>query len=275
MRRSHTIPSSSCARPPLQLNVRPPCLQELARPPGAFVSTAYELSSAADSKDVRGLWALEKTLRSRLRDEFASDAFGPPVQTMLAVSEPGADASFERDACDPQSRHLLGRSACRAGCSGAALQRWHSPPPPTCAVGDGAVATLRWRPCALDGLGAPPVALIDRLFVLTAYRRRHIARSCLLNCLVDILQMAAAGNLAFSRCSIVVPEEPRLVPVVQLVQGLGFVQHGARREQDPTGMWGAAPGRAFVELALPVGNVMAVLQAARAANEGVRPAPHQ
>ena len=143
------------------------------------------------------------------------------------------------------------------------------PPPP---VGDAPTAILRWRPLHVDA-GTPAacvVAAIDRLFVLPYYRRRHIARMLVLNCLVDVLDQASKAGAAFSRVSVFLPEDARLVPVFHVLSKLGF-RTGERRAADPTGVWGDVPaGRSFLEVALPMADVVAVLRAAHEAGESVR-----
>jgi hypothetical protein len=146
-------------------------------------------------------------------------------------------------------------------------------PPLSLAVGDAPAVVLRWRQLALDA-GTPAqchVALIDRLFVLPYYRRRRIARMTVLNALVDVLDQGGKTGVSYSRVSVFLPEEQRILPMLNVLVGLGFQPFGAKRADDPTGMWGAQPGRAFLEIALPAGNVVALLQAAAASNESVRP----
>ena len=145
------------------------------------------------------------------------------------------------------------------------------PPPPP--VGDAPTAILRWRPLHLDA-GTPAacaVAAIDRLFVLPFYRRRRIARMLVLNALVDVLdQSSKMGGAGLSRVSVFLPEDARLVPVFHVLSKLGFRQ-GARLAADPSGVWGAAAeGRSFLEVALPMAEVVAVLHAAHEAGESVR-----
>jgi hypothetical protein len=139
------------------------------------------------------------------------------------------------------------------------------------------VSALRWRPLEINrgaaGGGAVVVALVDRLFVHDRYRRRRVARTTLLKCLVDVLQQSASSGIPFSRVSVVLPEEPRLIGAGSLFLGLGFQRVGGDPlPADPTGMWGDRPGRTFVELALPVEMLLPLLNAAQAAQEGVRPA---
>jgi hypothetical protein len=143
------------------------------------------------------------------------------------------------------------------------------------------VSTLRWRviqaPDAPGSAGSANVALLDRLFVLPFYRRRRVARTTLLNCLVDISQVAAASGQAIHRVSVVIPSEPRLAPVHALLTGMAFTAFSTSAA-DLSGVWGAPPPgagaaqRQFVELSLPFASVMPLLQAAHAAAEGVRPA---
>ena len=132
---------------------------------------------------------------------------------------------------------------------------------------------LRWRFLQLEG--GVLIALIDRLFVLKQYRRRRVARTLVLNALVDVHEAASkAGMPGAPGCvSVIIPQEPRLLPVAELLGGMGFTRRGVHAA-DPTGYWSAgADGREFVELALPFAQVVPLLTAAQAAREGVRPAP--
>ncbi len=154
----------------------------------------------------------------------------------------------------------------------------YPPPPPhpsslTFPVGDAPTATLRWRPVNVD-IGTPSastVACIDRLFVLPFYRRRHIARMLVLNCLVDLLDQGPKSNVSFSRVSVFFPEDHRLMNIFSVFNNLGFHQIGIKRPDDPSGFWGSQPGRSFVEMALPMAEVLQVLQAAHEAGESVKP----
>jgi GNAT superfamily N-acetyltransferase len=145
------------------------------------------------------------------------------------------------------------------------------------------VGLVRWRP--VDNLDAPTaagsvaVALIDRVFVMPSYRRRRVGRVLMLQTLYDIASQSQARGLSISRISVLLPEEQRLIPVLQLLIGLGF-KNAAKRSDDPSGMWsaagaaGAAPAapRSFVEMFLNLGDVMPLLQQAQANKESVRPA---
>ena len=160
-------------------------------------------------------------------------------------------------------------------------QRGHHltpPPPPSLPhtlVGDAPTATLRWRPLNVDMStpSASTVACIDRLFVLAFYRRRHIARMLVLNCLVDVLDQGPKSNVSFSRVSVFFPEDQRLLAIFNVFQQLGFRQVGAKRPDDPSGLWGSPAGRSFVEMALPMAEVLQVLQAAHEAGETIKPRP--
>jgi hypothetical protein len=149
------------------------------------------------------------------------------------------------------------------------------------------VATLRWR---LTTLGSDVVALVDRIYVIKLFRRRRVARTTMLNALVDMLDvdikpgwggLAAIPSVQF--VSVVLPQEERLKSFFDLLVGMGFAP---RRTfpSDPTGQWeeppGApardpplppAPARNFVEVSLAFGAVLPLLQRAHAEREGMRP----
>ena len=120
------------------------------------------------------------------------------------------------------------------------------------------------------------VALVDRLYVLKQYRRRRVARTLLLNALVDVHEQAARagapGPVQF--VSVIVPQEQRLVALAELLKGMGFQARRAHTA-DPTGYWaapgGGAPGREYVERALPAAEIVPLLTRAQQAREGVRP----
>ena len=196
------------------------------------------------------------------------------------------DWTQEHDQLDAlaTTRHVLGRSAfCRRRLFFSSFfatfprpppQKYPTSPLPPSPVGDAPVGTLRWRVLQLpDGAYT---ALIDRLYVLKQYRRRRVARTLLLNALVDVHEMCArAGAAPLQFVSVIVPQELRLLPVAELLKGLGF-QRRAGHAADPTGFWaaaGAAPRASgdFVELALPVGEILPLLTRAQAAREGVKP----
>ncbi len=122
------------------------------------------------------------------------------------------------------------------------------------------------------------MALLDRLFVLPYYRRRRVARTTILNCLVDIIQQGSTPGVSIHRVSVVIPSEQRMAATHSLFTNLGFAPVGSSTV-DITGMWGAAGGaaggaaRTFLELALPFASVLPLLQHAQASAEGVRPPP--
>ena len=239
----------------------------------------------------------------------AGDA-SPPVATNLAQPADG-DPTHEVDALEVPCRHVLGRSElagrrarARARARGVRprlpcpSEPAHSsapgaplasvspspplplPPPPlrARAVGDACVSTVRWRLVQTDavapGEGPTNVALLDRLYVLPYYRRRRVARTTVLNCLVDIYTAQSSQGLSVHRVSVIIPNEPRLASTHALLTGLGFTVVGSSGA-DLTGMWaapgGAGGGRQYLELALPFASVLPLLQAAQAAAEGVRP----
>jgi hypothetical protein len=141
------------------------------------------------------------------------------------------------------------------------------------------VSCLRWRLAALAG---DTVALIDRVFVVKGYRRRRVARTMMLNALVDVFEAVSkpgwgglAAPPAIGWVCVVLPQDERLRGLYDLLVGMGF----APRRQfpaDPTGQWeeaGVAPAapRVFVEVALALAAVMPLLQKAQADREGMRP----
>jgi GNAT superfamily N-acetyltransferase len=203
------------------------------------VSTAFELALAAENKEVKGMWTFARMLRGRLCDELSAEATPPGSPGPVAHLLVNDVLLHERDNQDNFSRHALGRSAARSrachAVSAARLTRACARPPSSPLsprpVGDAPVVTLRWRPVEAAVFDAPlggvpvvgVVALIDRFFVMPFYRRRRYGRTSLLNCLVDILQNAAARSLPVSRVSVLLPEEPRLArkllePLATIIQ---------------------------------------------------------
>ncbi len=147
------------------------------------------------------------------------------------------------------------------------------------------MSTVRWR---LAQFGGDTIALIDRIYVVKHYRKRRVARTTILNALVDMLDTrfkpgwaGLAVNPAVAFVSAVLPQEVRLKPFYDLLVGMGFI---ARRQfaADPTGQWeqpgaldpatGSPPApRNYVEVSLPFDAVQPLLEKARAAQEGMRP----
>jgi hypothetical protein len=87
-----------------------PTEQELLRKPGEFVASKYDMTNAAENKEVSGWWSLERALRARLREELAAEAapsngLTPEVPTSLTKEE-----HQEKDGFDNGSRHILGKS---------------------------------------------------------------------------------------------------------------------------------------------------------------------
>ena len=119
-RRSHDDPPPP---PPPSALTPPSQLQELPRQPFVFVPTPYSLSAAVEHREIIGMWAFERSLRGKMREELRDIlAFGS------LGSLPNADEStYEKDEADGSSRHILGRSAsslllrtlspCVAGCN--------------------------------------------------------------------------------------------------------------------------------------------------------------
>ncbi len=107
---SHTPNSPS---PPQTL-----ALQELPRQPFVFVSTPYSLSSAAENRDIIGMWAFERSLRGKLREELR-----PLIACGTVIAVPNSDEStYEKDEADGTSRHILGKSEWGRGQGRAGLQ---------------------------------------------------------------------------------------------------------------------------------------------------------
>ncbi len=92
-----------------------------------------------------------------------------------------------------------------------------------------------------------------------------------LNCLVDVLDQSTKNNHAFSRVSVFIPEDQRVVAVFNLFNNLGFRQVGPKRADDPSGVWGSQlVNPVFIEMALPIAEVMTVLRTAHEAGETIR-----
>lgn len=249
------------------------------------------------------MWAFERSLRGKLREELR-----PLLACGTVIAVPNSDEStYEKDEADGTSRHILGKSEWVGGgelfsrrkgkrrrcpiyfqhhciifgeATAVPIPHYYLIPPPSpplpfphFPVGDAPTATLRWRPLNVD-IGTPAastVACIDRLFVHPFYRRRHIARMLVLNCLVDVLDQGPKSNVSFSRVSVFFPEDQRLMSIFSVFNNLGFRQIGVKRPDDPSGFWGSQPGRSFVEMALPMAEVLQVLQAAHEAGESIKP----
>ena len=107
-------------------------IQELPRLPFVFVSTPYSLSSAAENREIIGMWSFERSLRGKLREELR-----PLLACGAATAVPNAEEStYEKDDVDVVSRHILGRSAYGYGCESAkermdACERLFALYPPT------------------------------------------------------------------------------------------------------------------------------------------------
>ena len=131
-------------------------------------------------------------------------------------------------------------------------------------------------------MGGEVTALVDRLFVVKQYRRRRVARTTMLNALVDVLEAGVkpgwgglAAPPAIAYVSAVIPQEARLKPFYDMLVGMGF-QPRRQFATDPTGQWEdpAKPAdvpRTFVEVSLPAAALMPLLQKAQADKEGMRP----
>ena len=92
--------------PPNSPPISNPRSQELPRLPFVFISTPYSLSSAAENREIIGMWAFERSLRGKLREELR-----PLLACSTVIAVPNSDEStYEKDEADGTSRHILGRS---------------------------------------------------------------------------------------------------------------------------------------------------------------------